>query len=61
MSEEFLGDRRKALEDEFFAKQNQQLLRQFRETTVARARHEALGLHLVSPTPRCWSNWRPSA
>src|SRR5919109_4846649 len=42
MSEEFLGDRRKALEEEFFAKQNQRLLRQLRETTAAKARHEAL-------------------
>jgi hypothetical protein len=42
MSEEFLGDRRKALEEEFFAKHNQQLLRQFRETTAAKAKHEAL-------------------
>jgi len=42
MSEEFLGDRRKALEEEFFAKQNQRLLQQFRETTVAQARSEAL-------------------
>jgi hypothetical protein len=42
MSEEFLGDRRKALEEEFFAKHNQQLLRQLRETTAAKAKHEAL-------------------
>jgi hypothetical protein len=42
MSEEFLGDRRKALEEEFFAKQNQRLLRQFRETMVVKAKHEAL-------------------
>jgi hypothetical protein len=42
MSEEFLGDRRKALEEEFFAKHNQQLLRQLRETTAPKARKEAL-------------------
>jgi uncharacterized membrane protein YkoI len=42
MSEEFLGDRRKALEEEFFAKQNQRLLRQLRETTAAKATHDAL-------------------
>jgi hypothetical protein len=42
MSEEFLGDRRKALEEEFFAKHNQQLLRQLRETTAAKAKHDAL-------------------
>jgi uncharacterized membrane protein YkoI len=42
MSEEFLGDRRKALEEEFFAKQNQRLLRQFRETMAVKAKHEAL-------------------
>jgi hypothetical protein len=42
MSEEFLGDRRKALEEEFFAKQNQRLLRQLRETMAAKATHEAL-------------------
>ena len=42
MREEFLGDRRKALEEEFFAKQNQRLLRQLRETRAAQATHEAL-------------------
>jgi hypothetical protein len=42
MSEEILGDRRKALEEEFFARQNQRLLRQLRETTPAKANTEAL-------------------
>ena len=42
MSEEFLGDRRKALEEEFFARHNQQLLRQFRETMTTKAKQEAL-------------------
>jgi hypothetical protein len=42
MSEEILGDRRKALEEEFFAKQNQRLLRQLRETTAVKAKTEAL-------------------
>jgi hypothetical protein len=42
MSEDSLGDRRKALEEEFFAKHNQQLLRQLRETTGAKAKTEAL-------------------
>jgi hypothetical protein len=42
MSEEFLGDRRKALEEEFFAKHNQRLLRQFRETMAVKAKTEAL-------------------
>ena len=42
MSEEFLGDRRKALEEEFFAKHNRQLLQQLRQTTAARAQTEAL-------------------
>jgi hypothetical protein len=42
MSEEILGDRRKALEEEFFAKQNQRLLRQLRETTAVQAKKEAL-------------------
>jgi hypothetical protein len=42
MSEEFLGDRRKALEEEFFAKHNRQLLQQLRQTTTAEARKEAL-------------------
>jgi hypothetical protein len=46
MSEEFLGDRRKALEEEFFAKQNQQLLRQLRETTAVRTQKEALAAAL---------------
>jgi hypothetical protein len=42
MSEEFLGDRRNALEEEFFAKHNQRLLQQFRETMAAKAKHDAL-------------------
>jgi hypothetical protein len=42
MSEEILGDRRKALEEEFFAKQNQRLLQQFRQATAAKAKTEAL-------------------
>jgi hypothetical protein len=42
MSEEFLGDRRKALEEEFFAKHNQQLLQQLRQTTGTKAKTEAL-------------------
>jgi hypothetical protein len=42
MSEEFLGDRRKALEEEFFAKHNRQLLRQLQETTAVKAQAEAL-------------------
>jgi hypothetical protein len=46
MSEEFLGDRRKALEEEFFAKQNQQLLRQLRETTAVTTQKEALAAAL---------------
>jgi hypothetical protein len=42
MSEDILGERRRALEEEFFAKHNQQLLRQFRETTAAQTKKEAL-------------------
>jgi hypothetical protein len=42
MSEDSLGDRRKALEEEFFAKQNQRLLKQFQETVAAKAKTEAL-------------------
>jgi hypothetical protein len=42
MSEDILGDRRRALEEEFFAKHNQQLLQQFRETMAAKAKQEAL-------------------
>jgi len=42
MSEEFLGDRRKALEEEFFAKHNRQLLQQLRQTTAAGRQKEAL-------------------
>ena len=42
MSEDSLGDRRKALEEEFFAKQNQRLLKQFQETMTAKAKTEAL-------------------
>jgi hypothetical protein len=42
MSEDILGDRRKALEEEFFAKQNQRLLQQLREAAAAQARKAAL-------------------
>jgi hypothetical protein len=42
MSEEILGERRKALEEEFFAKHNQRLLQQFRQATAAKAKTEAL-------------------
>jgi hypothetical protein len=46
MSEEILGDRRKALEEEFFAKQNRQLLQRLQETTALRAEKEALAAAL---------------
>ena len=39
-------NRRKALEEEFFAKQNQRLLRQLRETTTLTAQKEALAAAL---------------
>jgi hypothetical protein len=42
MAEEFLGDRRKALEEAFFAKQNAQLRRQLQEDEKARVQKEAL-------------------
>jgi hypothetical protein len=42
MSEEILGDRRKALEEEFFAKHNRRLLQQLGETMAAKANTEAL-------------------
>jgi hypothetical protein len=42
MSEDILGDRRNALEEEFFAKHNRQLAEQLRETTAAKAKQEAL-------------------
>ena len=42
MSEEFLGDRRKALEDAFFAKHNEQLKQQLQEAHTARAQRDAL-------------------
>jgi hypothetical protein len=42
MNDGILDDRRKALEEEFFAKQNQRLLRQLRETTDAKAKVDAL-------------------
>jgi hypothetical protein len=41
MSDEFLGDRRKKLEEEFFARHNQQLLQQLRAST-AQEKREAL-------------------
>ena len=42
MSEEYLGDRRKALEDAFFAKHNEQLKQQLREAHTAQAKRDAL-------------------
>ena len=42
MREDFLGERRNALEDAFFAQHNQRLLPQFRETMAAKATQEAL-------------------
>lgn len=42
MSEEFLGDRRKALEDAFFAKHNEQLKQKLRASDSARATRDAL-------------------
>ncbi len=42
MSEDMRGDRRRAFEEEFFAKHTQRLLQQFRETMAAKAKQEAL-------------------
>lgn len=42
MSDDFLGDRRKALEDQFFAQQDQKLLEQLREREATQAAVEAL-------------------
>ncbi len=42
MNEDFLGDRRKALEDTFFAKHNDQLKQKLREANTARAKRDAL-------------------
>lgn len=42
MGEEFLGDRRKALEDAFFAKQDAELRRKLQEAESARMMKEAL-------------------
>ena len=42
MTEEILGGRRKALEESFFAKQNEKLRRALREQEAAKARKEAL-------------------
>ncbi|MDX1513178.1 MAG: hypothetical protein R3174_05480 [Gammaproteobacteria bacterium] len=42
IDEEFLGDRRKALEEAFFARENERLRRALEEKAAARARREAL-------------------
>jgi len=42
MSEEILGDRRRALEEEFFARENEALMCKLREREAARERLEAL-------------------
>ncbi|MGE0223540.1 MAG: hypothetical protein AB7S57_09785 [Acetobacteraceae bacterium] len=42
MSDEFLGDRRAALEEAFFAKQNQAMLQKLRETDDTKQQRDAL-------------------
>jgi hypothetical protein len=42
MDEEFLGERRKALEEVFFAKQNEKLRQKIREKEAAKAKKQAL-------------------
>lgn len=42
MSKEFLGDRERALEEVFFAEQDQALLRRLREADAAKSKKEAL-------------------
>lgn len=42
MSKEFLGDRKHALEEAFFAKQDEALLRRLREAEATKSRKEAL-------------------
>lgn len=42
MADELLGDRRKALEEEFFARQNEKLRRELREKQEGKARRDAL-------------------
>ena len=44
MAEEFLGDRRRALEEEFFRKQEQALLNQLRTTQTRESAQEALAV-----------------
>ena len=43
MSEEFLGDRKKALEESFFAKENEKLRHALQEKETVRTAKEALG------------------
>jgi hypothetical protein len=42
MMDDFLGDRKKALEENFFAKHNEELLQKLREKTAAQAKKETL-------------------
>src|ERR687892_230498 len=69
MSEDILGDRRRALEEEFFAKQNQQLLRQLQETKAATAEQSGLSKDSASyqlleewfreqPPPKLLAAWK---
>jgi hypothetical protein len=44
MHKEFLGDRRRVLEESFFAKQNEALARRFRQADEAKARKDALSV-----------------
>ena len=59
MSEDFLGDRRKALEEEFFAKHNRQLLQQLRQTTAVGAQKEALAAASGITDAACLNNYWP--
>ena len=55
MSNEFLGDRQKALEDSFFAKESEKLRRELAEKGVMLAKRDALSEACVSPMMTCSS------
>ena len=54
MSEEFFGDRRKALEDAFFAKHNEQLKQKLREDDPHGPSVMPCAPRRALPMRRCW-------
>jgi hypothetical protein len=57
MSNEILGDPRKALEEAFFARENAKLRQQLRDLDNTKRKKEALAAASASPTMPCSRSW----